>query len=269
VGELSAGLSRTQYRKRFSLPGAPVLTTRSEPWLYNVTGAAYLGPRLSAYAGYARGLEESGIAPNNATNRNQPLPAILTRQVDAGFRYRLTDGLRLSGGVFDLRKPYYNLDAANRFDLLGDVVNRGIELSLAGAVTPRLSTVVGGVLLRPRVTGEGVALGRVGRRPIGLAARSLDVNLDWRPPILEGLSFDVGVSSVSDVPATRDNRVSIPARTLVDLGGRYRFKLGTRDATFRFQLSNVGNVYGYDLRGAGAYDPIQQRQASAYLTVDF
>lgn len=269
VGELSFGVSRSDYRKRFELPGAPVVTTRSRPWLYNVTGAGYLGPRLSAYAGYARGLEESGIAPNNATNRNQPLPAILTRQVDAGFRYRLTDTLRLSGGVFDLRKPYYNLDASGRYDLLGDVVNRGVELSLAGAVTPRLSAVVGGVLLRPRVTGEGVALGRVGRRPVGLSARSLDANLDWRPPVLDGLSLDIGVSTVGDVPATRDNRVSIPGRTLVDLGARYRFRLGGRDATFRAQVSNVGNVYGYDLRGAGAYDPIQQRQASAYLTVDF
>lgn len=269
VGELSFGVSRTEYSKRFDLPGAPTLVTRSNPWLYNVTGAGFLGPRLSIYAGYARGLEESGIAPNNATNRNQPLPAIVTSQVDAGFRYRLTDKVRLSAGVFDLRKPYYNLDAANRFDLLGDVVSRGVELSVAGAITPRLSTVVGGVLLRPRVTGDGVRLGRIGPRPVGLAPRSVDLNLDWRLPWVEGLSLDTGISSVSDVPATRDNRVSIPGRTLVDLGGRYRFKLGQRDATLRVQLSNVGNVYGYDLRGAGAYDPIQQRQASGYLTIDF
>jgi len=269
VGELSFGVSRTSYSKRFDLPGAPRLTTRSNPWLYNVTGAGYLGKRLSAYAGFARGLEESGIAPNNATNRNQPLPAIVTRQFDAGFRYRLTDTIRLSAGVFDLRKPYYNLDAANRYDLLGNVVSRGVEMSVAGALTPRLSTVVGGVLLRPRVTGEGVRLGRVGSRPVGLSPRSLDLNLDWRLPWLEGLSLDTGVSSIADVPATRDNRVSIPGRTLVDLGARYRFKLSGRDATFRAQLTNVGNVYGYDLRGAGAYDPIQQRQASAYLTIDF
>lgn len=183
VGELSFGLSKTDYTKRFSRPGAPPLETRSRPWLWNVTGAGFLGPRLALYAGYARGLEESGIAPDNAVNRNQPLPAILTRQVDAGLRYRLTDAIKLVAGVFDLRKPYYNLDAANRFGLLGDIVNRGVEFSVAGAVTPRLNVVAGGVLLRPRVTGEGVALGRVGPRPVGIPTRSLDFNADWRLPV--------------------------------------------------------------------------------------
>lgn len=267
VGELSFGLSRTDYAKRFSRPGAPPLQTRSRPWLWNVTGAGFLGPRLAFYAGYARGLEESGIAPDNAVNRNQPLPAILTRQVDAGLRYRLTDTIKLVAGVFDLRKPYHNLDAGNRFDLLGDIVNRGVEFSVAGAVTPRLNIVAGGVLLRPRVTGDGVALGRVGARPVGIAARSLDFNADWRLPV-EGLSLDAGVSNTGRVAATRDNSVTIPSRTLVDLGARYRFRLGRRDLTMRAEIRNVGNVYGFELESAGAYAIIPGRVVSAYITVD-
>ncbi|MEP9402768.1 TonB-dependent receptor [Sphingomonas sp. VNH70] len=268
VGELSLGLSRTGYRKRFKPPGDVARETRSQPLLYNATVAGFAGPRLALYAGYARGLEESGIAPDNAVNRNQPLPAILTRQVDAGIRYRLTDAIKLVAGVFDLRKPYYNLDADNRFDLLGDIVSQGIEFSVAGPVTPRLNVVAGGVLLRPRVTGEGVALGRVGRRPVGLPTRSLDLNLDWRPPVTDGLSLDAGVSHVGSLPATRDNRVSIPARTLVDLGARFRFRLSDRDATLRLQMTNVGNASGFDLEGAGAYRIIPGRIVSTYLTID-
>ncbi len=267
VGELSFGLSKTDYAKRFSLPGALPLETRSRPWLWNVTGAGFLGPRLALYAGYARGLEESGIAPDNAVNRNQPLPAILTRQVDAGLRYRLTDAIKLVVGVFDLRKPYYNLDAANRFGLLGDIVNRGVEFSVAGPVTPRLNVVAGGVLLRPRVNGEGVALGRVGPRPVGIPPRALDFNADWRLPV-EGLSFDAGVSNTGRVTATRDNSVSIPSRTLVDLGARYRLRVGRRDVTLRAEIRNIGNVYGFELESAGAYDIIPGRVASAYITVD-
>ncbi|MDJ0278859.1 TonB-dependent receptor [Sphingomonas sp. 2R-10] len=267
VGELSFGLSRTDYAKRFSLPAAPPLETRSRPWLWNVTGAAFLGPRLALYAGYARGLEESGIAPDNAVNRNQPLPAILTRQVDAGLRYRLTDTIKLVAGVFDLRKPYYNLDAANRFDLLGDIVNRGVEFSVAGAVTPRLNIVVGGVLLDPRVTGEGVALGRIGPRPVGIASRSLDFNADWRLPV-DGISLDAGISNTGRVTATRDNSVSISSRTLVDLGARYRFRANGRDFTLRGEVRNIGNVHGFDLESAGAYDIIAGRVVSAYITVD-
>ncbi len=269
VGELSFGLSRTDYRKMFELPGAPAVETQSDPWLYNVTAAAFLSARLTAYAGYARGLEESGIAPDNAANRNQPLPAILTRQIDGGLRFALTDKVKIVAGAFDLRKPYYNLNASNRFDLLGEIVNRGVEFSVAGAVTPSLNVVAGGVLLRPRVTGEEVALGAVGERPVGLPARSFDFNADWRTPFLEGLSFDIGVSHVGATPATRNNAVNIPARTLVDLGARYRFKLSDRNATLRILMTNVGGVYGYDLLGAGAYDLIPGRVVSAYLTADF
>ena len=187
--------------------------------------------------------------------------------MDAGLRYRLTDTIKLVAGVFDLRKPYYNLDAGNRFDLLGDIVNRGVEFSVAGAVTPRLNIVAGGVLLRPRVTGDGVALGRVGARPVGIAARSLDFNADWRLPV-EGLSLDAGVSNTGRVAATRDNSVTIPSRTLVDLGARYRFRLGRRDLTMRAEIRNVGNVYGFDLESAGAYAIIPGRVVSAYITVD-
>ena len=122
--------------------------------LFNVTAAAEITSRLIAYAGYVTGLEESGTAPDNAANRNEALPAIKTSQRDAGVRYAITDAVKLVAGVFDIRKPYFNLDESNRFTLLGDVINQGIEASVAGAVTPRLSIVAGAVLLRPRVTGD-------------------------------------------------------------------------------------------------------------------
>lgn len=136
-------------------------------------------------------------------------------------------------------------------------------------MTPRLNIVAGGVLLRPRVTGEGVALGRVGKRPVGLAARSFDFNADWRPPGLAGISLDIGIAHSGSIVATRNNLVEIPARTIIDLGARYPFKLGDRSATVRAQIANIGEVYGFALQSAGAYDIIPGRVVSAYLTVDF
>ncbi|NJL17997.1 MAG: TonB-dependent receptor [Nitrospira sp.] len=126
---------------------------------------------FAIYGGYTRGLEESGVAPPNATNRNEALPAIMTNQRDIGFRWAITPKVKLIAGLFDVRKPYFNLDASNRFTLLGDVKNQGIEMSLSGALTDRLDIVAGAVLSRPRVTGEGVRLGRLGRLPVDQAAR--------------------------------------------------------------------------------------------------
>lgn len=274
VGELSAGVQKTQYRKRIGLPGEPPVTTDAAPILFNVTLAAELTARLTAYGGYVTGLEESGIAPENAANRNEALPAIRTSQRDAGLRYALTDEIKLVAGVFDVRKPYFNLRANGRFDALGDVINQGAEISVAGLLTPRLSVVAGAVLLRPRVTGEDVAGGdvaggQVGPRPVGAISRRVELNADWRPPWLDGLSLDVSAAHRSAETATVSNRTAIPPRTVVDLGGRYQFALAGKAATLRLQIENLTDVEGFKLEGAGAYDLIPGRRFGGYLTVDF
>ncbi len=55
---------------------APDAERRDRSWLFNIAAAGYVSDRLAVYAGYTRGLEESGIAPINAANRNEALPAI-------------------------------------------------------------------------------------------------------------------------------------------------------------------------------------------------
>src|SRR3546814_5080500 len=72
VGELGFGISKADYRKRTLYPATAPIVAESHPWIYNATAAGYLTAKLAVYAGYARGLEESGVAPPNATNRNQP-----------------------------------------------------------------------------------------------------------------------------------------------------------------------------------------------------
>jgi len=269
IGELGFSLQKTDYRKRLQKPALPLVTARDQPWLANVSAAAHLAPGLVAFGSFTRGLEESGAAPSNALNRNELLPAIRTTQGDLGLRYALTPSVKLVATVFDLRKPYFNFDAANRYAQLGDIENRGLELSLAGPLGPRLNLVAGAVLSRPRATGEGVRLGRVGRQPVGMSRRSADLNLEWRTPWVDGLSLDLGASHAGAISATVDNRVAIPARTLVALSGRYRFLLGARPASLRVAVNNLFDTYGLELRGAGAYDVIAGRVASAYLAVDF
>ena len=145
VGEISFGISKAHFRKETVIPGVPVAVTRSTP-----CSTTRPRPRISArsvavYAGYARGLEESGTAPPNAANRNQPLPAIMTEQKDAGVRFDLTKDVKAVVGVFDLSRPYFGFDAANVFKQVGTVRSRGAEFSVSGSVTPRLDIVAGGM----------------------------------------------------------------------------------------------------------------------------
>jgi iron complex outermembrane receptor protein len=267
VGELSLGIQRTFYEKEVVRPSGPVPVSRSSPWLFNGTASALAGSDLVFYAGYSKGLEESPVAPEIAVNRGEAPPAIITEQMDAGFRYAITPQLRLVAGVFDVRKPYFALDPAFVFRELGEVRNRGIEMSLAGQITPRLSIVLGAVFLEARVSGDAVDLGLIGRRPIGSVGRTLTSGLNWNLPWLEGLSLDVAYEATSDRVANRANSLVIPARYTVALGGRYRFDLVNKPATFRAQMATVNNAYGFNNMGEGFYYNLPRRFQMG-LTVD-
>lgn len=267
IGTLSLGLQKSDYAKRIGLPGLKTAVDAS-PWLGNANAAIRLGKGTELYGGFVTGLEESGIAPANAVNRNEALPAILTRQLDGGVRQRVGQ-LTLVAGVFRLSKPYFNLDADGRFGPLGKVVSRGLEASLAGPVTPSLSIVAGAVISKPAVAGEAVALGVSGPLPVGAVRRRLNLSADWRPPFAPGLSFDVGVFANSSTVATVNNAVHIPPQTFIDLGARYGFRLAGHDAVLRAQIFNAGGVNGVYLEGAGAYGMNDGRVARLYLTIDF
>jgi iron complex outermembrane receptor protein len=266
VGELSLGVQRSFYEKAVVRPSGALPVSKADPWLFNGTLSVLAGADLAFYAGYAKGLEESPVAPDIAVNRGEAPPALVTEQMDAGLRYTITPGLRLVAGVFDVRKPYFALDPDLVFRNLGEVRNRGLELSLAGQITPRLSLVLGAVFLKARVGGDAVDLGLIGRRPVGSIGRSINGALNWNVPWIKGLSFDLAYQSTSD-RATAEDALFIPARYLASLGGRYRFDLFGKPATFRAQLASVNNAYGYSNIGEGYYYN-SPRQFSMSLTVD-
>jgi iron complex outermembrane receptor protein len=168
IGEFNAGVTRGDYRKEVTQPNLTPLARRDRDWLWNAALAVHLAPGLTAYGATTRGLEESGTAPGSAANANEVLPALRTRQWEAGLRASLPLGLRAVAAWFDLEKPYFATDTRdNIYRILGAVRHRGVELLLAGEPVPDLSVIAGAVLLDADVTGEAVEEGRVGEKPIG------------------------------------------------------------------------------------------------------
>lgn len=269
VGEINLGVQYTDFSKRIGFVDQVPDAIDVQRVLYNVNAALELTPRLALYGGYISGLEESGIAPGNAANRNEALPAIPTEQVDLGVRWSITDDLNLIAGVFQLTSPYFSLDEADVFRELGTLRNRGIEMSLSGLVTPALAVNLGVLLLDPAVRGAAVDAGLVGPRAVFGIARRVEAALDWRPPFLEGFSFDLALSHRSPEMATVNNRVEVPTRNLVALGGRHFFRLGGTEAMLRVQVENLFDKQGFELVDANAFQPLWPRRVLAYLTVDF
>lgn len=269
VGEISLGLQKTRYRKHVIDPNAPDIRSADDPLLFNATAAAHASPSLAFYAGYTQGLEESPVAPGVAVNRDTAPPAIRTRQIDGGVRWSITPDIRLVAGIFEVAKPFYSIDTARVFRQLGDVRHRGAEFSFSGRIAPGLTAIVGTALIDATLSGDAVESGLVGRKPVASFGRLTNAVLDYRPAFAPDFSVDLVLESTSDRVASTDGKLSIPARTIASLGGRYRFKLGQAPATLRMQLANVGNKYGWANGSSGIYLYNYPRRLTATLTTDF
>lgn len=269
VGELSFGVQTTRYRKTVSPPALADIVTRASPMLWNGTLAVNIATGLVAYAGYTNGLEDSGVAPEIATNRNEAPPALRTSQRDAGLRLALGRNMRLVAGLFDVRKPYFNLDPGRVYTQLGSVRHRGLEMSLAGEPLRGLNLIAGAVLMKPRVTGEAVDLGLVGEQPVAQPERIIRANFDYRPPRFQALSVDLGINHLGPRPGSVDNQLTVPGRTLVDIGARYRLRLRSFPATLRVQLVNMFNEYAWNVTGAGGLRRVPPRRLYTSLAIDF
>ncbi|HZG08329.1 MAG TPA: TonB-dependent receptor [Allosphingosinicella sp.] len=275
VAEFSLGLQKTGYQKNIRIPARPALVTKDGPWLYNGTLALHLTDTLVAYAGHTRGLEESGVAPPNAVNRNSAPPALRTRQSDAGLRYAILPRLSLVAGVFDVRKPYFNLDPDLVYRELGTVRHRGVEMSLAGQPVDGLSIVAGASFLDADVSGEAVDLGIIGPRPVGTAGRIVRANFDYRLPFFEKLSVDLGitnqaaqVASVVGYAELGGRQLTTQPQTIFDIGARYRFQAGATPATFRAQITNLFDTYRWKVGGNSAFRFLDERRLLFTLAAD-
>ena len=261
LGELSLGVQRMNYRKETRVGLAPPSLLQDDQWLFSGSASLTINRTIAAYLGYTQGLEESPAAPQIAVNRAEAPAAVLTRQAEAGFRWRLTAALGLVAGVFDLTKPYYALDAAKRFTLAGQLRNRGLEASLSGPLAPGLSFVGGFVLLDSQVrsaTGTSRPIGSV--KAIGLA--SVDYRFAHSP-----LSVDFSLQGRSS-PYPAPGLARMPGRATLNLGARYRFRLADHPATFRAALTNLLDTYAYDLGSDGSYAYIDPRRLTLSLAAD-
>ncbi|MGE3333478.1 MAG: TonB-dependent receptor [Rhodospirillaceae bacterium] len=269
VGEVSFGVQKTFYRRISEPAGGANVVSKDSPWLFNGTVAAYLSDDLALYGSWTRGLEESGEAPQTAVNRGESVPATRTEQIDAGFRYTIKQGLRIVGGVFEVKKPYFNVNTNNFFLQVGDVRHRGAELSLTGQIFPGLTVVAGTVLLKARVEGQNAAAGLIGAVPLGRFPHIMRLNMQYGPKSWNGFSIDTQIENVSSRYADLLDRVRAPAYTTVNIGGRYAFRLAETPATLRIQAQNITDVFAWSVSPTASFSPIDQRRFVISLTADF
>jgi iron complex outermembrane receptor protein len=274
LAQVNLGLARSRYRAETQ---GPLGLTRSsaDPWLYNASLVLRPRPRLTLYAGYVSGLEDTGVAPENAANRNQQLPASRTRQMDAGLQWS-AGRMRLVATVFELKRPYFSFDSGGRFVELADLRHRGVELSATGPLTEDLQLVVGAVLMDPVVSGPARELGLVGPRPVGTPKAHIRVDATWRARALGGVKFTLAMlhdspkaASAVSYPQFGGRQLFTPAHTTFDIGARHNFKVAGTPMSLRLVVNNVFNERAWKIIAPNTFQLDDVRRYSLYLIADF
>jgi iron complex outermembrane receptor protein len=261
---LNVGAMHADYRKTVDVE-MEHNRSHQAPWLFDA--AISIAPKSSSllYASYAKGLEEAGVVPNAAINRNEVLPSIIAEQLELGFRYRFGK-LTSTGAVFEIWKPTTGFDAAGRFGLIGEVRHRGAEFSLAGTVSRYLTAAVGAVFLRPRVSGRIVDDGMAARRPLGVASSVLQASGSFVLPFAPDFSLDAILTHTSSVPADQLDRFRIPANTTLDLGAQYTFGAAGLSHILRLRVQDLFGRTRWQAAPGGALIREQPRSLSLQIT---
>lgn len=270
---INAGLLKSFYSKRFSGPAATDKVSQA-PFLYNLGGSFAIAPDFELFGSYSRGLEEAGVAPNSAANRNEILNAIMVKQAEVGLRWSIRKDLSLFLAAFDSRKPYAGVDARdNIYRFIGDVRHRGVEFSLAGRVVPGLQLVAGAVLLDPELTSADDAAADP-LRPVAVPRIRGIVNADFAIPGVKGLSVDagflhVGARAARSRASLDGTQLKVKRQTTVNAGFRFGFKLGQNDAVVRAQVLNLLNSFAWDVNGSETLAYNEPRRARLLVTVRY
>jgi iron complex outermembrane recepter protein len=267
-GEFALGLQQESYDKAVTPPGSTELRLTEKPLRAYGTAALALSDRATAYAGYTQGLEDSGVVPSNAENRGAILPAARTWQIDSGIRYLLMPTVKLIAGVFEIEKPYFNLDTNNVDRALGLQRATGIELSLSGEIVSHLNVTAAALLGEVRIIGPNLAAEGVGDIAFGQPRSQFAIYADYKLPKWPAFSTDIALVHDSSVPASVNDAVQVQAQTVLNVGARYRFKVLGAPATLRVQLQNATNYNFWFVASSPGFSQFSPRSLFGYLTVD-
>ena len=209
-----------------------------------------------AYLSWGQGIE-SEVAPNRArySNAGQLLPALKSRQTEAGFKHS-GPALDWRVAAFDVRRPVWsdilastglpasgaapcdNADPCTR-RADGAARHRGLEAEAdwrAGAWNLRASAMA----LRARR--EDAADGSVnGQRPTNVPASSLKAQAAYTVAAVPGLALLGFVTHEGERMVLPDNSIATPGWTRLDLAMRYTHKLGAQTLVWRAGVDNLAN----------------------------
>jgi iron complex outermembrane recepter protein len=171
--------------------------------------------------------------------------------------------------VYELQKPYFNLDNSGIDRELGVQRARGFELSISGQQIEHFDINIGVLAAKVNVVGPNLAADGVGPIAVGQPRLQYVANVNYTVPFWPVLSFDLAATHFGRQPASVDNGLYTPAVTWLNVGGRYKFTLFGKNSALRVQIQNAPDSYSWtNVYTPGLFQWPGPRTTFAYLTTD-
>ncbi|WP_445115291.1 TonB-dependent receptor [Acinetobacter sp. WZC-1] len=202
--------------------------------------------KISVYANYIEGLTRGEQASAATSNAGVIFPPQKTKQKELGLKADLgTFAHTLS--AFEITKPSSYSDASQLVNDLptfvsdGEQRNRGVEWSFFGSPIEHVRLMGGFTYLDPELTNTQNGTND-GHTAIALPKRQAKLGVEWDTQVAPGtLTLSGNINAVSRQYINAENTLSVPGRTLLDVGARYSTKVANHPVTFRANIYNLTN----------------------------
>ncbi len=195
---------------------------------------------LSVYGNYIEGLSQGATAPATAENAGEVFPPFKSKQQEIGLKMDFGNVAGLLS-FYQIKRPNsYTDPATNVFSFGGEQRNRGVELSVYGEAMPGLRLIGGVAYTQAKLTKTAGGVNE-GKLATAIPEWQAKLGVEWDVPALPGLTLTGNAVSVSKQYIQADNSLSVPGRTVFDLGARYATSISGHPLTLRAAVQNVTN----------------------------
>lgn len=190
----------------------------------------------SIYTNYTAGLQAGGIAGVGMVNEGQVFAPQKSKQIELGLK-KDWGTLMTQAAIYQITQPA-SMTENNVYSYGGEQRNRGLELSAYGEVQRGLRLMASAAFNDAKLTRTASGANQ-GNNANGVPKRTFNVGLDWDTPWVSGLSLNGRVIHTAPMYFDAANQLRMQGWTRMDIGARYRTKVGANLVVLRASLENV------------------------------
>ncbi|MDZ5633248.1 TonB-dependent receptor [Janthinobacterium sp. GMG1] len=195
---------------------------------------------ISLYGNYIEGLSQGATAPLTAANSGEVFAPYKSKQAELGVKVDLGEFAHTLS-LYEIKRPSSYVDpVSNLFSFGGEQRNRGVDWGFFGSPL-RDVRLMGGVAYVDPVLSKTVGGSNQGKQATGVPKLQAKLGVEWDTPAIPGVTLTANATAASKQYINADNSMSVPGRTVFDLGARYATQAAGRPLTVRASVTNVGN----------------------------